>query len=152
MTLEQVLVVDRDDTKLQKNSFWAAEQLLRSGVFSAVVLWLDATGDERQQRRLQLAAEHGKAWGVCYRPASAARHASPAGLRMLLQHHDDGLHLDIIKNRGGRLREVTLDALAPKSDTGSHTGSDIHNDTDAQTRPLPDAVTYLHQHRDGPAG
>ncbi len=145
MALEHVLVVDSDDDKRRKNSFWAAEQLLRSGVFSAVVLWLGAAGDERQQRRLQLAAEHGRAWGVCYRPSSAARHASPAGLRMILQHHSDGLHIDIIKNRGGRLCELTLGELACSSDKPSDMHSDASESPDS-------AIAYLHRHRDRPAG
>ena len=123
VALDYLMVVKGDDDKRQKNSFWAAEQLLRSGVFSAVVLWLRASADERQQRRLQLAAEHGKAWGVCYRARAAAMNASPAGLRMILQRNGDGLHIDIIKNRGGRLRELTL------------------------AEPRDDAVTYLHKHR-----
>lgn len=137
IALEHVLVVETDNDKRRKNSFWAAEQLLRSGIFSAVVLWLDAGGDERQQRRLQLAAEHGKAWGTCYRPQSAAQNASPAGLRMILQHHSSGLHIDIIKNRGGRLRELTLP----------------HHPA-VTTEPLDSAITYLHAHRtaERPAG
>jgi len=107
--LAHTLIVEAGDVGAQqKQRFWAAEQLLRSGVFSAVVLWTERNGDERAQRRLQLAAEHGSAFCACYRPAQAARNASPAALRIVLDNHDDQLHIDIIKNRGGRLREMQL--------------------------------------------
>lgn len=112
ISLEHTLIVEAES----KNAFWAVEQMLRSGVFSAVVLWTSANGDERQQRRLQLAAEQGRSWAVCYRPDRTARTSSPAGLRMVLQHvdpqnhgsHNNGLQVDIIKNRGGRLRCLHL--------------------------------------------
>lgn len=114
-----------------KNTFWAAEQMLRSGVFSAVILWSATNGDERQQRRLQLAAEQGKSWAVCYRPCRTAHTSSPAGLRMVLRYSSDsrtqesqnmnerdrGLQVDIIKNRGGRLQCLNLgDTCYRKSD------------------------------------
>lgn len=106
ISIERMLIVDshKDD----KDAFWATEQLLRSGVFSAVVLWSAKNGDDRQQRRLQLAAEQGSAWAVCYRPCRAANNASPAGLRIILQRNN-GLQLNIIKNRGGQLHSINLD-------------------------------------------
>lgn len=106
ISIERMLIVDshKDD----KDAFWATEQLLRSGVFSAVILWSVKNGDDRQQRRLQLAAEQGSAWAVCYRPCHAAKNASPAGLRIILQHNN-GLQLNIIKNRGGQLHSINLD-------------------------------------------
>lgn len=145
IALEYTLIIDSQ--REHKNAFWAAEQMLRSGVFSAVVLWSSTHGDERRQRRLQLAAEQGKSWAVCYRPARTAHTSSPAGLRMVLRHADanssvngsvksephgeprskdaqarvvsenivenghlpgSGLQVDIIKNRGGRLKCLNL--------------------------------------------
>jgi len=116
--LEHTLIIDAQSE--HQNDFWAAEQMLRSGVFSAVVLWSKHNGDERQQRRLQLAAEQGKSWAVCYRPCRAARNSSPAGLRMLLTHSNSdlqprlqktrALQIDIIKNRGGSLKRLCLEA------------------------------------------
>jgi len=155
ISLEYTLVIDSQSE--YKNDFWAAEQMLRSGVFSAVILWSSTNGNERQQRRLQLAAEQGKSWAVCYRPARTAKTSSPAGLRMVLRHADTlsdtrnhshthnpqgnlatrdlnadlqncdlqncdlqncdsqrhnlqnrGLQIDIIKNRGGRLKCLNL--------------------------------------------
>lgn len=105
ISIERMLIVDSNHD--HKDAFWAAEQLLRSGIFSAVILWSAENGDDRQQRRLQLAAEQGKAWAVCYRPERVAKTASPAGLRMILQHNN-GLHINIIKNRGGQLCSINL--------------------------------------------
>lgn len=112
LALDRTLVVDtntKGNTKeKEKDDFWAAEQLLRSGIFSAVILWCGKTSNDRTQRRLQLAAEHGKCWAVCYRPERTANTASPAGLRMLLKQQNHQLYVDIIKNRGGRLQCVAL--------------------------------------------
>ena len=105
IALERLLVVKPDD---QKNAYWATEQLLRSAVFSSVILWAEKTSDERRQRRLQLAAELGKAWAVCYLPHRAAKTSSPAGLRIVIKKDHTGLQANIIKNRGGRLREVEI--------------------------------------------
>ena len=86
ISLEYTLIIESQSD--YKNSFWAAEQMLRSGVFSAVILWSSNNGDERQQRRLQLAAEQGNSWAVCYRPCRTAHNSSPAGLRMVLRPVD----------------------------------------------------------------
>ncbi len=129
ISLERMLIVDpeKDTTESDKNAFWATEQLLRSGVFSAVILWATKNSNERQQRRLQLAAEHGKAWAVCYRPQQTAKTSSPAGLRMVLQHSDHGMQIDIIKNRGGRLHSLTH--TTPSATSPDNTG---------QITPLPE--------------
>ena len=105
IALERLLVINCSD---HKDAYWATEQLLRSGVFSSVVLWTEKISDERRQRRLQLAAESGKAWAVCYRPHHAARTSSPASLRIVLQKRHHHLQANIIKNRGGRLSEIAL--------------------------------------------
>ena len=105
VVLERLLVINPDD---QKNAYWATEQLLRSAVFSSVVLWAEKVSDERRQRRLQLAAEQGKAWAVCYLPYRAAKTSSPAGLRIVLQKNYNSLQANIIKNRGGRLSDIKI--------------------------------------------
>ena len=105
VALERLLVINTDNTK---DAYWTAEQLLRSAVFSSVVLWTKKNSDERHQRRLQLAAEQGSAWAVCYRPHHAANISSPAGLRIILQRNKQYLQADIIKNRGGRPGKLQL--------------------------------------------
>jgi cell division inhibitor SulA/protein ImuA len=52
-------------------------------------------------RRLQLAAETGRAWGVLFRPACAAQERSPAALRLRLEPVVNGLAVYILKRRGG---------------------------------------------------
>lgn len=117
IALERILIVDSEfnsntgNGNKQQDDFWATEQLLRSGIFSAVILWTARGSNDRQQRRLQLAAEQGKAWAVCYRPEHVVKSASPASLRMTLRNHQKHLQIDIIKNRGGKLH--TLELLKP---------------------------------------
>ena len=103
---ERLLVVDAPDAA---EAAWAAERLLRSGAVAAVVVWLARTTPARQ-RRLQLAAETGGAWGVIYRPADAAREHSPVALRMTLEVRSGSLALGLIKARGGVPGEL---AIAP---------------------------------------
>lgn len=86
---------------------WAAEQALRSGAGNAVLAWL-ATPDERHLRRLQLAAETGRAWGVLFRPAGAVAGRSPAALRLRLEPAAHGLVVHILKRRGGPVTRPLL--------------------------------------------
>jgi hypothetical protein len=91
------------------DAWWAAEQALRSGACDAVLAWL-RTPDERRMRRLQLAAETGRAWGVLFRPACAAQERSPAALRLRLAPSANGLAVYILKRRGGPVgRPVPID-------------------------------------------
>ncbi len=107
-----VLVVrcaDRDE------SLWAAEQALRSGACGAVLLWFRRADGRRrgtgfrELRRLQLAAEAGGTLGAVFRGTGAAREASPAALRLLLESREHGLHVELIKSRGGPRVGVWLD-------------------------------------------
>lgn len=52
-------------------------------------------------RRLQLAAEAGASWGVLFQPEQAATAGSPAALRLRLEPAAAGLHVHVIKRRGG---------------------------------------------------
>lgn len=81
---------------------WSAEQTLRCKSFGAVLAW-PMTIQDRQVRRLQLAAEAGNSIGFVYRPPDAARESSPAALRLRLQADADGqLNIEIVKCRGAR--------------------------------------------------
>jgi protein ImuA len=53
-------------------------------------------------RRLQLAAAAGGTPAVLLRPPSAAEHASPAALRLLVHTAADGVEATLLKLRGGR--------------------------------------------------
>lgn len=94
--LEHVLVAQAG---VASDSWWAAEQALRSGSCSTVLAWL-ASADERRMRRLQLAAETGNALGILFRSAQAAQERSPAALRLKLDAGNNGLAVHILKRRG----------------------------------------------------
>lgn len=108
LDLERLLVVDAPD---DAEALWSAERLLRSGSVAAVVSWVDRTTPARQ-RRLQLAAETGGAWGTVYRPASAAAEHSPVALRLTLAVRDGRLDVELIKARGGALGALSIDPSA----------------------------------------
>lgn len=82
---------------------WSAEQALRHGNRSAVLIWLEAC-NERVLRRLQLAAAEGGSLGVILRSRRHAAAHSPAALRMIVEHEaqDGTLVVNILKCRGGR--------------------------------------------------
>ncbi len=82
------------------DKFWAMEQALRSGICAAAILW-SPTASDRSLRRLQLAAEQGKSWGVFFGPAD--NKTSPAALRLHLSHAQRKLRVRILKRRGNSL-------------------------------------------------
>ena len=104
--LARLLIVN---TTTDVDTLWAAEQILRAGTFTGVILWVHRSS-ARKQRRLQLAAEHGDTWAIAYRPAAARHEHSPVALRMVLSAEGQHVQLDIIKARGGQARHVALNA------------------------------------------
>jgi hypothetical protein len=108
MTLNSLLWVDADN---DKDGRWAAEQLLRDGA-AAVLLWSTAQED-RALRRLQLAAETGKACAFLYRQPLALSHASPAAVRIALSAAINGMNLDLVKVRGGQPGRLVLPLNRP---------------------------------------
>ena len=95
--LSKMLVIS---TATEQEKIWAAERCLRSGACSAVILW---AGEQthRAYRRLQLAAQTGKNWGVVFGPTHQAQHASPAALRLKLEYAHGQLKIHLLKRRGG---------------------------------------------------
>ena len=67
---------------------------------ASVLLWAAAIND-KELRRLQLAAEAGKTLGFIYRPQAAALSHSPAALRLCLHPAERSLCIEIKKCRGG---------------------------------------------------
>lgn len=90
---------------------WAQEQALRSGTCEMVLGWLTRV-TPRAIRRLQLAAEQGRALGVLYRSLHSAAEASPAMLRMVLEplagQGGRGARVTLLKSRGGSREPVDL--------------------------------------------
>jgi hypothetical protein len=95
------IAADRDE-----DARWAAEQLLREGA-AAVLLW-SAVQQDRALRRLQLAAESGRACAFLYRSPPMLSNASPAALRIALSAVGDDVRADIVKVRGGHPHALTL--------------------------------------------
>lgn len=96
LALDRCLVVrpaNRDD------ALWAAEQALRSGACGAVLFWL-GHDEYAWLRRLQMAAEAGRAMAVMFRSTAAERLSTPAHLRVVLLREDGVLKVRIPKRRG----------------------------------------------------
>lgn len=104
VNLKQLLVAQ---PRTAADAWWTVEQTLRSGACSAVLAWLSKP-DERRMRRLQLAAESGRAWGVLFRSASAAQERSTASLRLRLEATANGLAVHILKRRGGYVSKPVM--------------------------------------------
>jgi cell division inhibitor SulA len=90
---------------------WALEQALRSGACEVALAWLPRASP-RAIRRLQLAAEQGRALGVLYRSQRFAHLASPAMLRVLLEPVSEGgrygARLRLLKSRGGSREPIDI--------------------------------------------
>ncbi|MGC1955767.1 MAG: translesion DNA synthesis-associated protein ImuA [Gammaproteobacteria bacterium] len=102
--LSRVLIVQGRTDAEQR---WAAEQALRSNACGAVLQW-SSSMNTRAMRRLQLAAEHGRAWAVVFLSPRAVPHASPAGLRLHLAPTREGLEVKVLKCQGQAWRGAVL--------------------------------------------
>lgn len=96
VALQRLLLI-RPSTPAE--ALWATRQATASGSCALVMAWL-ARLDTAALRRLQLAAEQSATPLFLLRARSAARHASPAALRLALSPTADGLQVDILKRRG----------------------------------------------------
>lgn len=81
-----------------REALWAAEQCLRSGCTGAVLAWPRQV-DDRALRRLQVAADGGRALGFVFRDLRALANPSPAALRLAIQGTPPRLR--VVKCRGG---------------------------------------------------
>jgi protein ImuA len=114
----------------EKDALWAAEQALRSNACGAVLAWPRRV-KYAELRRLQIAAEGGRALALLFRPRDAARESSPAALRIAVDTHCGGLALSLLKRRGGPLASPIL--LPPMPPAARHRLLEPHVDR----RPLP---------------
>ncbi|HET7557139.1 MAG TPA: translesion DNA synthesis-associated protein ImuA [Rhodanobacteraceae bacterium] len=90
----KVEIVAADEPRV----LWAMEQALRAGCCSAVLGW-PRQMDERQLRRLQVAADSGRALAFVFRDRKHAAQASPAALRIEVETRP--AQLRVRKCRGG---------------------------------------------------
>lgn len=110
IALEHVLVVRAPTSSpraLSREALWAFEQSLGSGACDVAMVWASRPRP-REIRRLQLAAERGRALGVLFRPLRAASEASYAILRVQLESAANGLRVTLLKSRGGVRGSVEL--------------------------------------------
>ena len=104
---------------------WAFEQSLVSGACESVLAWVPRA-PARDIRRLQLAAEKGRALGVLFRPQAAARESSSAVLRVAVEPAEQGVRITLLKSRGGNRGPIALtwnEASRMDAQSDSHAGS-----------------------------
>ena len=111
VVLERVLIV-RVPEALRSGALWAFEQSLGSNACDLVMSWAlnHPKGPRAKEiRRLQLAAERGRALGVLFRPFQAARQSSHAALRLAIEPSTYGVRVNLLKSKGGVRGSVDLD-------------------------------------------
>jgi hypothetical protein len=104
---------------------WPFEQALVSGACEAVLAWVPRA-PARDIRRLQLAAEKGRALGVLFRPMGAAQEASSAVLRVAVEPAEQGARVTLLKSRGGSRGTLLLqwnEASRMDAQSDPHAGS-----------------------------
>jgi hypothetical protein len=107
LDLGRVLVVELPDAADGAGeTLWAYEQALRFADCAAALYWVDELAHLRL-RRLQLAAETGRTWGILFRPQRCATLPSPAPFRIALEACTDAgapvaarLQVTLLKARG----------------------------------------------------
>lgn len=82
----------------EQRTLWAMEQALRAGCCATVLAWPRQI-DERQLRRLQVAADSGRALAFVFRDRKHAVQTSPAALRIEIETQP--VQLRVRKCRGG---------------------------------------------------
>lgn len=100
--LDRCLVVRPAD---REDALWTAEQCLKSGACGAVLLWMERFAEEYAWlRRLQMAAESGRAMAVLFRSTAAERHSTPSHLRVVVASDHGQVKVRIPKRRGPPLQ------------------------------------------------
>jgi cell division inhibitor SulA/protein ImuA len=88
-------------------TLWAMEQALRSEACAAVLAWMDAA-NMHALRRLKLAANAGRCFGLLFRSPRQRALPSPATVRLLLSMDEAMLVVELVKVQGGRAATVRL--------------------------------------------
>jgi protein ImuA len=124
----------------RRDALWAAEQALASNACGAVLAWLKDV-KYPELRRLQIAAEGGRAPAFLFRPPETASESSPAALRIALGTAEGGLAVRVLKRRGAPLaRPVLIPAMPPAARRNRHV--DRHPAAAAAARDLPARLVH----------
>lgn len=143
----RVIVVEAAE---DRQRWWAAEQVLRSRSAGALLFWPKTLADQRA-RRLQLAAQGGKALAFLFATTARAAQPSPAPLRLKLSLSGERLSIDILKRRGGVVSvPVLLDVAGQRSANTLERGAT--NPVRPLTRGRPGASRTTSFHRHYPVG
>lgn len=111
-------------TSCSADTTWAAEQILKSDSYAALLLWPPPLRKD-SLRRLHLAAQASNTLFVMLRALGHAQDASPAALRLSLTPVTGGLHIGFIKRRGPQ-RDTPLFIPLPSLSLLHHAPVDRH--------------------------
>lgn len=90
-----------------RSGLWTLEQMLRSGIYSAVVAWPECNTD-LMARRLQKAATIGKSMAFLFRTADSTQHYSRIDLRIKLEVCDDAMTAVLLDCDGEQVSEIAI--------------------------------------------
>ena len=133
------LVIAR--TASPKETLWATEQALASNACGAVLAWPQGA-KYAELRRLQIAAEGGRAPAFLFRVPEAASESSPAPLRIALGTSDGGLAVRVLKRRGAPLAQPILLPSMPPAVRGKSHHVDRHPAASAAARYFPARLVH----------
>lgn len=138
LALESCLVIRPAS---REDALWAAEQALKSGACGAVLLWMERFAQEYAWlRRLQMAAEAGRAMAVLFRSTLAEKHSTPSHLRVVVSAGSGHLKVRIPKRRGPPLvQEISLHHMP----TGEDSCSGLRSSSPPSHSKLPNAAVLL---------
>ncbi|MFA0812066.1 translesion DNA synthesis-associated protein ImuA [Microbulbifer epialgicus] len=86
----------------QKDTLWSLEQSLQSGSCGALLSWQGQHSlEDKDLRRLQLAARNGECLHFHFRPLAESANPSPASLRLQLGSDGAQLAVKLLKQLGG---------------------------------------------------
>jgi hypothetical protein len=122
VNLQRLEIVDAEE----KQVLWAAEQCLRSGSCAAVLAW-PHQADDRSLRRLQVAADTGRALAFVFRDRKHLANASPASLRLELGNAPQTA-IWVRKCRGGNAptQPISFEQISRLSGEGRNTVTSMH--------------------------
>ncbi|HUL93541.1 MAG TPA: translesion DNA synthesis-associated protein ImuA [Burkholderiales bacterium] len=124
-----------------KETLWAAEQALASNACGAVLAWLQGA-KYAELRRLQIAAEGGRAPAFLFRSPDTAGESSPAALRIALGTACGGLAAHVFKRRGTPLTRPILLLAMPPAGRGKNSHVDRYPTAAAAARDFPARLVH----------